>query len=209
MADRARASLTDQAYERLKWKILTMEIGPGAFLKELDLCADLGFKRAPVHEALQRLRHDRLVDVLPRKGAVVRALSRRDIAHLIEARLPVETAIARLAATRGATDGVGRLGGMLMAGPRLIAANDREGLIRLDRAFHAGLAEAAGNPVLASLAEDLHQRSTMLWHLSVSDRRTYEEVQRQHEAILAAVVARDPDRAAAAVTAHLGHFSPD
>lgn len=209
MATEKKASLTDQVYEILKWRILTTEIGPGAYLKELELCAELGFKRAPVHHALQRLGHDRLIDILPRKGAVVRALSRRDIAHIVEARIPLESTVARLAAERASDEALTRLEAILAEGPALIATNDREGLIRLDRAFHTGLAEAAGNPVLSGLVEDLHQRSTMLWHLSVSDRRTYQEVQRQHEAILAAVAARQPEHAAAAVAAHLGYFSPD
>jgi len=93
---------------------------------------------------------------------------------------------------------------VLANGPGLIAAGDREGLMRLDRELHHGLAECTRNATIAEIQGLLHQRSTPLWFINLADRREYAQVQGEHERIVARVAAGDPDGAAAAMQAHLG-----
>ncbi len=99
-----RASLTEEAYNALKWRILTHDLRPGGLFTEEDLSRLSGFGRSPVHQAVHRLQYDGLVEILPRKGIVVRAFSGRDINQLIEVRLPIEMEMARLAALRATTE---------------------------------------------------------------------------------------------------------
>lgn len=201
-----RASLVDQVYEKLKWQILSMELLPGSDLNELDLCKRLKFGRGPVHHALQRLSHDRLVRIRPRKGVVVRALSPRDIEELIEARLPLELAIVRLAAERAGKTEAAALKARLLEGRKLIARRDREGLMKLDHDFHIGLAALTGNAVFEDLIARLHQQSSILWFLQVSDEKTYASVQKEHESILDFIIARDAKGAGTAMMQHLNAF---
>jgi DNA-binding GntR family transcriptional regulator len=142
--------------------------------------------------------------VLPRKGIVVRSWSRDDIARVVEARVPIEVHMARLAAERAEKSQIRALRAILSDGPGLIAAGDREGLMRLDRALHHGLAECTRNPTIVEIQGLLHQRSTPLWFINLADRREYALVQGEHERIVARVAAGDPDGAAAAMQAHLG-----
>jgi DNA-binding GntR family transcriptional regulator len=137
---------------------------------------------------------------------VVRKWSPQQIRHLIEARKPLEAAIVRLAAERATDKEIEAAGRLLATGRRLIAKSDRDGLLRLDQAFHRALASASRNPVLGEVLESLHQRSTLLWFVPLADRPEYEVVQSQHEAILAAVRGRDGAAAAAAMEAHLDGF---
>jgi DNA-binding GntR family transcriptional regulator len=196
-------SLTDEAYRLLKWKILSMELVPGTFLNEQALVESTAFGRAPIHQALHRLQYDGLVEIRPRKGVQVKVWSPTDIAHLMEARMPLETAIARLAAERAADADIADLREQLAAGPTMIQKQDREGLMRLDQDFHHALAVFAHSPVLAEVAQTLHHRSMLLWYLPISGPLEYELVLQQHGAILDAVAAHDPDRAAAAIAEHL------
>jgi DNA-binding GntR family transcriptional regulator len=198
--------MAEEAYRTLKWKILSLELEPGSFLNELELTAATGLGRTPVHQALHRLQFDGLVEIRPRKGVVVRKWSPQQIGHLIEARKPVEAAIVRLAAQRATDREIEAAARLLATGRRLILKSDRDGLLQLDQAFHRSLALASRNPVLAEVLESLHQRSTLLWFIPIADRPEYEAVQSQHEAILAAVQARDAAAAAAAMEAHLDGF---
>jgi DNA-binding GntR family transcriptional regulator len=198
--------MAEEAYRTLKWKILSLELEPGSFLNELELTAATGLGRTPVHQALHRLQFDGLVEIRPRKGILVRKWSPQQIDHLIEARKPVEAAIVRLAAERATEKEIEAAGRLLATGRRLIRKSDRDGLLQLDQAFHRSLALASRNPVLAEVLESLHQRSTLLWFIPIADRPEYEAVQSQHEAILAAVRARDTAAAAAAMEAHLDGF---
>lgn len=199
-------SLADDAYRLLKWKILSMELGPGSFLNELELAATMGFGRTPIHQALHRLKYDGLVDIRPRKGVLVRTWSPTDIRHLVEARRPIEEAVVRLAADRATDAEIEVARALLATGHDLIAASDRDGLLRLDQEFHRALARMSRNPVLAEVVESLHQRSTLLWFIPIADRSEYRNVQAQHEAILLAVAEHRPDGAVAAMRAHLEGF---
>ena len=199
----ASTSLTDEIYQILKWRILSMEMAPGMLLNEQSLVESTGFGRAPIHQALHRLQYDGLVEIRPRKGAQVKTWSPRDLAHLMEARLPLETAMVRLAAERAEDRDIRALREKLDGGPALLAASDREGLMRLDEEFHESLARFAQSPVLAELVENLHHRSSLLWYSPISGRKEYEVVLQQHEQILAAVEKHDPDAAARAMSDHL------
>ena len=64
-------SLAEQVYKKLKEKIITLHFLPGQYLNEGALCAMLGVGRTPVHQALQRLELERLVEIMPRKGVIV------------------------------------------------------------------------------------------------------------------------------------------
>jgi len=204
---RGRALLTDDVYKALKWRILTHDLRPGALLTEDELCRLLGYGRSPVHQAVHRLRYDGLVEIIPRKGIVVRAFSARDINQLIEVRLPIEMEMARLAARRASPKQVSALRERLAEGRRFLERNDREGLMALDRAFHHGIAECTGNQVLIDVLENLHQRSMILWFVSVSsDRRAYDIVQKEHEDLLERIAAHDAVGAAEAMRRHLEPF---
>lgn len=200
------SSLTEEAYRTLKWKILSMEFVPGSFLNEMELSASMGFGRSPIHQALHRLQHDGLVEIRPRKGVLVRTWSPQHIRDLIETRIPVEITAAKLAAERATNAEVHAMQALLATGPRLIARSDRDGLLRLDQEFHLLIATATRNPVLAEVAKALHQRSTLLWFVPLSDKQEYEAVQAQHEAILESIRMHDAPAAAATMRAHLTGF---
>jgi DNA-binding GntR family transcriptional regulator len=200
---KATISLTEEIYRLLKWRILSMELAPGTLINEQGLVEATGFGRAPIHQALHRLQYDGLVEIRPRKGAQVKAWSPHDLAHLMEARLPLEIAMVRLAAERASERDIRALRAKLKAGPQLVKASDREGLMRLDHEFHQSLARFAQSPVLAELVENLHHRSTLLWYLPLSGPSEYLEVLAEHERILAAVEQHDPDQAALAMSDHL------
>lgn len=197
------SSLTDEVYRLLKWKILSMELAPGMLVNEQSLVGSTGFGRAPIHQALHRLQYDGLVEIRPRKGAQIKIWSPHDIAQLMEARIPLETAMVRLAAERADDKDIAILREKLDDGPAMIRTLDREGLMLLDQDFHTSLAAFAQSPVLAELVENLHHRSTLLWYMPVSDRNEYELVLQQHQEILAAVAQHNADLAASTMNTHL------
>jgi GntR family transcriptional regulator, rspAB operon transcriptional repressor len=199
-------SLNEQAYVHLKWQILNQEIPAGALLNEQALVAATGFGRASVHHALHRLAYDDLVVIHPRKGAQVRLWNDKDIGTVVEARLPIEQTIVRLACARISDEAVDELRAQLETTPRLIEERDREGLLRLDLWFHAAIAAATANRILAETAQRLHQRSTQFWAPSMSGRERYYAVYRQHSEILDAIAARDVERADRAISLHINNF---
>src|SRR3954469_21260931 len=93
-------SFADRAYYAIRELIVTLELPPGAVVREPELTERLGIGRTPVREALRRLAQERLVEVFPRRGMFVTEVDARDLARLCEVRLALEPEAARLAAER-------------------------------------------------------------------------------------------------------------
>src|SRR3954464_175792 len=94
------SSLTERAYAQLEQMIATLELRPGAFVSEAELCERLGLGRTPVREAMQRLAREHLLQIMPRKGCVVSDCRFGDELNVIEVRRPLELVVARGAAMR-------------------------------------------------------------------------------------------------------------
>jgi DNA-binding GntR family transcriptional regulator len=88
-------TLTEQAYNRLEEMIVTLSLAPGAVLSEQTLSAGLGIGRTPIREALQRLGHEGLVRVLPRKAIIVTDTDPKRQLLVLEVRRELERLLAR------------------------------------------------------------------------------------------------------------------
>ncbi len=201
-ADRA-LPLSQQAYEAIKARILSLELRPGLFLNEATLCEMTGIGRMPVHQATHRLQADGLIEVIPRKGLVIRSDSLHDILTLLEARLAMEPNIAALAAERITKPQTAKLRHLLSQSRGLLSQRQREAFSVIDRSFHNIVAEAAGNKILTDAQRPLHERSDLIWHLRIMPEDGLAVTQREHEAILNAILKHDANAAREAMQAHL------
>jgi len=196
-------SLSLRAYELIKGRILSMELRPGQFLNEAALCKLTGIGRMPVHQATHRLQAEGLIEVIPRKGLVIRMDSLHDALALLEARLAIEPNVAALAAERIGKEPCARLGRLLKQSRALIAHGKRQAYGVIDRAFHGLVVEAASNKVLADALRPLQERSELFWRLTIMPEEALEVTQREHEAVLHAILKHDAEGARNAMQAHL------
>jgi len=201
--DVSRVSLSERAYLDLKNQILTLQLRPGSFVNEMTLAASLDMGRMPVHQAIQRLKAEGLVEVIPRKGIVIRPDSLKDMLSLIEARLAMEPNITALAAERATKQQVAELKKLVAESKRIVHQSERLSFMKLDRAFHALIADAAGNKILADAQRPLHERSELIWHLRVMKEDGLIVNQREHLNILKAIVDHDANAARQAMEMHL------
>ena len=196
-------SLAEKAYLQLKESILTLQLRPGMFLNELTLSEMLGIGRMPVHQAVQRLKGEGLVEVIPRKGLVIRPDSLKDMLSLLEARLAIEPNITALAAERASKEQIAALKKIVMDSKRIVNQSERMSFMSLDRAFHALIGDAAGNKILADAQRPLHERSELIWHLRVMREDGLVVNQREHMNIFTAIAERDAHAARKAMEDHI------
>jgi DNA-binding GntR family transcriptional regulator len=203
------ASAGGEAYARLREWIITLELAPASLLDERDLMRRLKLGRTPVREALQRLAHEDLVIILPRRGTLVADINPADLQKIFEVRLELEPFAAGLAARRARPDDVTALRGIMRAidkaararGPRF----QRE-LIRLDQASHARIATATGNPFLSDALDRLYGHVARLWYLSLERVTRLAEAVEEHRTVTEAIAAGDARTAARAMRAHVAGF---
>ena len=197
------ASLSDQAFEDIKEKILKLYFLPGQYLNEGALCALLKVGRTPVHQALQRLQHEGLVEIMPRKGVIVQPGSIPEILKILDSRATIEADLARNAAAHASAKDVEALKALARAGIGNGQASQLESFIEADRAFHRKFAELAENPVLSDFARSLHERSIRYWYLHLWQTFDGKASVREHSAIADAIAKGDGEAAAKAVRAHI------
>lgn len=196
--------MADAAYAAIKQRILSLELRPGLFVNEQTLADMIGIGRMPVHQAVQRLKADGLLDVIARKGIVIRMTSFKELIELLEARLVVEPGIAALAAERAGAAQLKALRAMLAQSRDYLDQKvNRRHFMALDRAFHAAIADAAGNAMLAEAQRPLHERSNRVWLVRVWGPDGLKDTQREHEAILSAIAGKRPEAARKAMAGHL------
>lgn len=200
---RAAPSLSEQAYERIKNQILTLQLRPGHFFTEAQLSEALGLGRTPVHQAVHRLSLEGLIEIIPRKGLIVRPDSMNEVVHLLEARWALEPNIAALAAERATPQQIEQLQALIGNQETMAGRGDRTTFMDADRSFHRIISAAANNPVLADLIRPLHERSARLWHLQLIHADDLERTKREHEAIVDAIVRGDKTAAAKAMQQHI------
>ena len=204
--DTPAPSLRDLAYEAIKHRIITCAYRPGEYLNEAFVSAQLGIGRTPVHQALGRLMLEGLVEVMPRKGVIVKPVSLDAVMQIVDVRLLNEPAAARLAAGRASVAELADMRAILGRAEAAAAARDTEQLMLVDRDFHAALAGATRNAELADVLRRLQDRSLRFWFISLNAPDHLAEVQAEHAAMLAALAARDPAAAEAATRAHIESF---
>lgn len=199
-------ALHSQAYEKIKHEIITLRFRPGEYLNEAQVSKLLRIGRTPVHQALNRLMLEGMVDVIPRKGVIVKAVSLNDVLEMIDVRIINEAYCARLAVERADESDIAELTRILDESEKKATAADTVRQMMLDRDFHSTLARSAKNSVLAECIRTLHDRSLRFWFISLRDPVQHVAVKQEHRAILDAIKARDPDAAADAVRKHIESF---
>jgi DNA-binding GntR family transcriptional regulator len=196
-------SLAAQAYEQIKEKILTLHFLPGQYLNEAALCTMLEAGRTPVHQALQRLELEGLVEIMPRKGVIVQPDSISEILKILDSRATVEADLARKAAEQATPADVEELKALARDGYGNGQPADIDAFTTGDRAFHEKFARMAGNPVLFDFARRLHERSVRYWYLHLWQTMDARATIRQHSAIADMIARGNGDGAAKAVRDHI------
>jgi DNA-binding GntR family transcriptional regulator len=199
-------SLREAAYEAIKHRIITCAFRPGEYINELQLSALLKIGRTPVHQALDRLMMEGMVEVIPRKGVIVKPVSLNEVLQIIEVRLINEPYGARLAAEHADDSDLAELADVLRQTEHWAALRNIENMMLLDRQFHLLIARAAKNSVLGELLRSLHERSLRFWFISLNAPTHYQAVHLEHNAILSAIRQRDPARAETAMRGHIESF---
>lgn len=173
---------------------------PGERLVESDLAERFGVSRTPIREALQRLETQGL---LARDGRslIVASLDHSQLAELYVVRAELEGLAARLAAQHATAEEVRVLCDMVTADRALVG--NSSALARANRRFHKQIHLASHNRFLIQQLDLVHRSMALLVSSSLAVEGRGATALEEHETIVAAIAAREPTRAEAALKAHI------
>jgi DNA-binding GntR family transcriptional regulator len=138
-------SLKEMVVGELRERIIDNRIKLGAPLSENALAADLGLSKTPVREALQQLRLEGLVEVLPQKGTYVVRLGAQDVIQICDLRKVLERAIAPLAIENDYEGLVEAVADIVAQMQIAYESNDVLTYQKLDGQFHLAFIDRCGN----------------------------------------------------------------
>ena len=198
-------SQSEEAYLKIRDRILSLDLAPGSVVNEAQLREELAIGRTPIREALQRLAHEKLVRSVPHRGTFVTDVNITDLARITEVRVVLESHAARLAAERHGPADQQAMNELLHA-LRSGAAVDQRALMRLDREIHRQIYRSARNSFLESTLERYFNLSLRLWFLVLDHEVRLRDAVVEHVALLEAVLAHDGDRAEDIMRRHVSGF---
>ncbi len=196
------APARERVYDYVRDGILSGRLAGGTFLEEEHVSLAVGVSRTPVREAFQQLHSERLIDLLPRRGAMVRTVTVQELMEVYETRLMIEThAARRVCAMRRPPP---PLMVDTLAEMRLQASESSLAHVRLNSIFHRALVAAAGNAVVTELYDSLNTRQERVAMTSVSIEPGRQRIiLDEHIALMAALDAHDAEAAVAILCEHL------
>lgn len=194
-------NLVERVYGAILDDILDGALVPGEHLVQEQLAANLGVSRQPIQQALALLKADGLIEDFGKRGLTVTRLDLARMKHHYEVRAVLDRYAARAAAARvqagtiTSRDVDARARPILEAGIAAVVAGSMRDQIHHDEALHKLIYELSGNPALGEAAEPSWRFLRRAMADVLRHAEPPREIWAQHQEIVAAVVAGEPDAA--------------
>lgn len=198
-----RRPLHEEAVDRLRDLIVQGELAPGSRLNERVLTARLGVSRTPLREAIKLLATEGLVDLLPNRGAVVAPIDPARIAETLAVMGALESLAGELACAQANDGSLAEIRALHYEMLAMHARHDLEGYFRYNQAIHLKIVEASGNAVVAQTYRQLNANVRRVRYMANLSPERWDAAVQEHEAILAALNARDAPRLKRLLRDHL------
>lgn len=192
------ASTPHLVVERLRADIVSGRLAPGEPLRQDEIARSFGVSHVPVREAFLRLEAQRLVEIRPRRGAIVAALSAAELEELNEMRAALECCALRIAMPNLTAGDLQRAAQVL---DRVGRHPERWG--ELNTAFHTILYEPAQRPRLLAEILSLQRSVERYVYQEVRVTNNLDDSQRQHRELLALIGERKTDEACSLLSDHI------
>jgi len=196
----APRALYEDVAELMRQRIYARELEPGSWIDELRIAQALGISRTPLREALKVLAAEGLVTMKVRRGAYVTEVSDKDLSDVYHLLALLESDAAGVVAAEA---NEAQLQDLQSLQTELSAAvSDREKFFEINERFHMRLLEIANNRWRDQMVADLRKVMKLNRHSSLFKEGRIEQSLAEHQAIVQALIERQPELAAKRMSAH-------
>jgi DNA-binding GntR family transcriptional regulator len=182
-------------YMTLREAILHGALPSGQPLGEIQLSGMFGRSRTPIREAILKLESEGLAERSSRRGLVVAQITREEVLEVYAVREMLDGFSARLAALGILPAELDRLTWLNDRLGEAAAAGDAKAMIELNIEFHEAICQASRNSLLQEFVRRIHEWVRRFPDTTMSLKGRGSEAVAEHQALLEAIRARDPDKA--------------
>lgn len=194
---------SEQMSDQIEERIVTGVYPPGMRLDETELASGFGVSRTPVREALIQLASAGLVEIRPRRGAIVAEIGQHRLYEMFEVMAELEAMCGRLAARRITESEQRDLVAAHQACEAARDANDPDAYYQRNELFHHQIYAASHNVFLEEQAAALHRRLRPYRRLQLRVRDRMGTSFSEHAGIVEAILAQDGELAATRIRSHV------
>jgi DNA-binding GntR family transcriptional regulator len=195
--------LSESLRELIEEEVATGKLAPGTHLDEIELASRFGVSRTPIREVLSLLAGEGLLEIRPRRGAVVARLTPQRLVEMFEVMAELEAMCARLAARRISAGEFTELEASHEACRAAAEASDADAYFYANERFHLAVYAASHNGFLTAEAQALQRRLRPYRRLQLRVRNRVAVSFSEHQAVLDALRSGDGQAAMLAIRDHV------
>ncbi len=203
------ATAAARIYSDLRAELVSLQRHPGEAVSEAEIALSYGVSRTPVREAILKLSDEGLLEIFPQSGIFVSRIPLAALPEAIVIRKALEATTAQMAAQRATASQILNLHSILERQREADAAGDSDAFHQADEAFHATIADVAGYPGIWTLIQQVKVHVDRYRRLTLPQVGRIGRAISEHEAILDAIEAHDPNAARGAMELHLERLLAD
>ena len=198
-----RANVVLELQDLIKEWVFSRKLSAGDRINENALAQRLGISRGPIREALQALRQEGLVEIIPNRGAFLRTLTLKEVLDLYDVRAGMAHTAGRLLVQRISDRDIGALHSMHDKMVMAVANDEPLAFFRQNLVFHELLFKAAKNKTLLEMVNGIEKRVMLYLHREATESRMLKDSNEQHWHILDQIAKGDPQGTADAFMTHV------
>lgn len=198
---RGKMNLKDMAYTIIREKIVNCEYMPNQFMTEMELTEMIGVSRTPIREAINKLEQEGLVQVLPKRGIVIKEITVGTINDMFEVRILVEPYLVEVYGKDIPEEEIKRQ--LEIASDKTFHMGDKDSFVK-DHELHQLFYSVSRNSYFEEIMQRsyaLNQRMRILSGMRSGER--LRETQEEHRKILTSMLKKEYAQAAQYMKEHL------
>ena len=195
--------ISEHLCAKIENQIATGKLSPGSALDEASLIEQYGVSRTPVREAMIQLAAQGLIEIRPRRGAVVTSIGPARLIEMFEVMGELEALCGRLAARRMKDSERAELVAAHEACDRARAQKNPDSYFYCNERFHAAIYAGSHNSFLSEQAMQLHRRLRPYRRLQLRVRNRMDTSFKEHSVIIRAILAGNTEATALALREHV------
>ena len=199
-----RTAIADHVFEQLQHQILSLELKPGTKISEADVAKAFGISRQPVRNAFFRLSRMGFLDVRPQVASRISLISEEAVLQARFIRVAIESKAIRIACEELSKSDLDELGAQIEEQRLSVQAKDSDLFHSLDEDFHKQIYDRSGVGFAWELIKEKKAHMDRVRYQSLP--LNLENAFNHHLKIFDALKARDKDRAAEQMDAHLAEI---
>jgi DNA-binding GntR family transcriptional regulator len=204
-----RKTLGEITYQKIRNKIISLELKPGEMIYENPIASEYGVSRTPVREAMNMLAKEQLIEIFPQRGARVAFLSIEKLKQSQFVRESLETSIfLKVAEAWDASNDIYKqaeeeIVSIIENQKKAIEIQDYLQFVRLDEDFHNYIITLSGNDTVLLIVNQMRDYLNRLRYLELQEAHHEKVAITQHEEILKAIKNNDAKNTMELLKQHL------